>query len=46
MLESVNKYPIHLSDAGRQELAEIIKSRNRPVGQIRRAYILLKTADG
>lgn len=46
MLGSVNKYPIHLSDDERQELNHITRSGKRPAGQIRRAHILLKTADG
>jgi len=46
MLGSMNKYPIHLSDAERQELTQITRSGKRPAGQIRRAHILLKTADG
>jgi transposase len=42
----MNKYPIHLSDAERQELTQITRSGKRPASQIRRAHILLKTADG
>ena len=46
MLESMNKYPIYLSDAERQELTQLTRSGKHPAGQIRRAHILLKTADG
>jgi transposase len=46
MLGRMNKYPIHLSDDERQELTRITRSGKRPAGQIRRAHILLKTADG
>lgn len=46
MLGLVNKYPIHLSDAEHQELTQITRSGKRPASQIRRAHILLKTADG
>ena len=46
MLVRMNKYPIHLSDDERQELTQITKSGKRPASQIRRAHILLKSADG
>jgi transposase len=42
----MSKYPIHLSSDERQELTKITRSGKRPAGQIRRAHILLKTADG
>jgi transposase len=42
----MNKYPIHLSDNERQELTKMVSSGSRPARQIRRAQILLKTADG
>jgi transposase len=46
MLGRMNKYPIQLSDDERQELTKIISSGHRPARQIRRAHILLKTAEG
>ena len=46
MLGRMNKYPIHLSDDERQELTQITRSGKRPASQIRRAHILLKSADG
>jgi transposase len=42
----MNKYPLHLSPDERQELTKIVSSGHRPARQIRRAQIVLKSAEG
>ena len=46
MLRCMNKYEIHLSDDERNELSKMVSSGNRSARTIRRAQILLRSADG
>lgn len=42
-MKTVEKYPVNLSEAERQQLNELIRAGKAPATRIRRAYILLKT---
>lgn len=46
MLRCMSKFEIHLSDDERNELVKLVSSGNRSARTMRRAQILLRSADG